>query len=116
MTFSFLSEATLSRSPLVDPKSTLVAVLRCFPLMVTVVPPAVGPELGATLLITGLGGFWTAADAGPGPETTSAETTMLIAATIRPPAVMPDDNPAGWVRAGDRVIARGRSERAATVG
>ncbi len=39
------------------PKSTLIAPPRLVPLMVTLVPPAVGPEAGTTPLTVGAGTY-----------------------------------------------------------
>ena len=43
----WVSESTVNEAAVV-PKSTAVAVVKPVPVMVTEVPPAVGPELGAT--------------------------------------------------------------------
>ena len=41
--------------PAVDPKATSVAPARFVPMMVTAVPPALGPDLGLTEVIDGNG-------------------------------------------------------------
>ena len=48
-----VAETTVKSAAGVAPKETAVAPLRLVPVMVTLVPPAVGPALGPTALTAG---------------------------------------------------------------
>jgi hypothetical protein len=48
-----VSETTVKEAAAVVPKSTAVAPVKVAPVMVTGVPPAVGPEMGATEVTVG---------------------------------------------------------------
>ncbi len=48
-----VSETTVKLAARTAPKVTLVAPLNPVPVMVTLVPPAVGPELGVTAVTDG---------------------------------------------------------------
>ncbi|MGA8724369.1 MAG: hypothetical protein WB565_04965, partial [Acidimicrobiales bacterium] len=51
----WVSETTVKVEAAVVPKVTAVAAVKPVPVMVTEVPPAVGPEVGATELTVGTG-------------------------------------------------------------
>ena len=48
-----VDETTVKLVAAIWPKATLVAPVKLVPVMVTVVPPAVGPELGETPVTVG---------------------------------------------------------------
>ncbi len=49
----WVSESTVKVAAGVEPKSTAVAPVKSVPVMVTVVPPAVGPAVGLTAVTVG---------------------------------------------------------------
>ena len=48
-----MSETTVKEAAVVAPKSTAFAVVKSVPVIVTGVPPAVGPDVGETALTVG---------------------------------------------------------------
>ena len=54
-TVSCVGLTTVTEVPGVVPKSTAVTVVKLEPVTVTVVPPAAGPVVGATLVTVGFG-------------------------------------------------------------
>ena len=63
---SWVEETTLKLVAATEPKATFVAPVKPVPVIVTVVPPAVVPEVGETLVM-----------AGAGVETIGAKVTAL---------------------------------------
>jgi hypothetical protein len=84
-----VAESTVKDAAAVVPKSTAVAPVRSVPVMTTEVPPAVGPELGATEVTVG--------------TTTKVNWSAAFVAEV-PPGVVTDTwtRPAGW--AGDIAV------------
>ena len=87
VTRSLVLDSTFSADPAAEPNTTLLTLLKFFPVTVTRVPPVSAPEVGDTFATTGLGvagafdaadGTDTrvgAADATDGPAADSAATT-----------------------------------------
>jgi hypothetical protein len=80
---SLVDDTTVNLVAATEPKRTLVVPSKALPLIVTVVPPVVEPEVGVMDVITGAGGFF-AASAG---EATSTDKPMAQA--IAPIGVEP---------------------------
>ena len=53
LTVSCVSELTMTEAPAVEPKSTALSPDKLVPVIVTVVPPPVGPEDGVTDVMVG---------------------------------------------------------------
>jgi hypothetical protein len=70
---SWVSETTLKLVALIDPNTTFVAAVNPVPVTVTVVPPVVGPDVGAMAVTTGTGAV---------SVNTSAATVELVPAGV----------------------------------
>jgi hypothetical protein len=55
VTLSLVADVTCTDVAVVEPKVTLVVPVRWVPMMVTVVPPVVDPEVGVTDVTVGAG-------------------------------------------------------------
>ena len=77
-----VADFTVKLVAAVPPKETAVAPFRFFPLMVTVVPPAVGPEVGLMPVTVGWATYvnWAAAEVAEVPPAVVTVTSTLPAA------------------------------------
>jgi hypothetical protein len=76
-----VSETTLNEAAGVAPKLTTVAPVKLVPVIVTVVPPAVGPEFGATEVTVGAATKvnWSATPVADVPATVVTVTSTVAA-------------------------------------
>ena len=87
----WVSETTVKVDAAVAPKVTAVAAVKPVPVMVTEVPPAVGPALGATELTVGTGAIkvkWSAEDVAEVPPVVVTVTSTTAAACAGEVAVI----------------------------